>query len=717
MAIQIKKDCFYLRTKRTSYIFALKNGIPAHLYYGEVLPCEDDLRFLISDQFRSFQPEYKERNDGCTLDSVWLEYSFFDSGDFHSPSMLLQSEKGNYLSDFRCVGYKIIKGRPTLQGLPCGRFDETVETLELTMQCGNVFVKLYYVVYPNIDVICRYAVVENRGKETLTIRKISSATLDLQGDNYKVLTVQGRVARERTRRVCNVPFGKYSVSSRVGASSHSASPFLMLAEGHATENDGGVYALNLVYSGNFLAETDYDDLKRLRASIGVNSEDFSYTLCQGECFYSPEAILTYSAQGYNGASIALADYIRGYIMPEKFAFASRPVVINTWESFFFELNEKKLADFAVRAKQAGVDTLVIDDGWFSSRRADNSGLGDWTVSPEIFPSGLDVFAEKVNKIGLNLGIWVEPEMVNPDSELFQNHPDWALGTVNVQSRNQLVLDLTNPTVVEYLYECFERLFSNINITYVKWDFNRYICPFLSSYTKNSAEIAHKYMLGVYSLLDRLTRRFPDILLETCAGGGGRFDAGMLRYSPQIWTSDNTCPFERAYIQAGASYAYPVSAMSCHVTASPNGGTQLLTTMDFRFGIAVNGALGYELDLFKLNDNELAEIKEQIGRYRKMEKLMLEGDFYRLVTPFDNEKYYAFAFVAKDKETAMVSFNTLVGAVNNEEYILKIYGLDDDKTYRIGDIRVSGKACRLAGLRMPRAKQSGENYTFMLYAEN
>ncbi len=716
MPIQVLNENFILTTENTSYAFTVKNGVPVHLYYGAKLAGTEDLHGLIPTKTRSFQPYYTYHEKGFALDNVPLEISFFDSGDWRVASAKLRDSEGRYLSEFVFDGFEIVKGRTETAGMPCGRSDEDVETLIVRLVCGSVAVKLYYVVYPKTDVITRYTTVENTGETPVLIEKLASGMLDLQGGTYQVLTLQGRVAWERERQLCPVPFGRYQVLSNKGSSSHSASPFMMLAESSANENEGSVYAMNLVYSGNFCAETELDGLKRLRACIGINEENFSYTLTAGETFCSPEVTLTYSSSGYNGASIAMSDYIREYIIPKRFVKASRPVVINTWEAFLFDIDEEKMFEFASLAKKAGMDTLVIDDGWFSSRRDDTSGLGDWTVAPEVLPSGLEAFAQKIKGLGLKLGIWIEPEMVNPDSELYRKHPDWALGRCEIQSRNQLVLDMTNPAVVEYLFESLSAVLEKAQPAYVKWDMNRYLCPYLSAYTKNSAEVARAYMLGTYRLMDMLTKRFPNILLENCSGGGGRFDAGMLYYSPQIWTSDDTCPYERAYIQAGASYAYPVSSMSCHVTATPNGGTQVLTSLDFRFGMARNGVLGYELDLFKLTDEELACIRAQIEEYRRWEDLTLSGDFYRLITPFDNSKYYAWVMVSKEKDKALLSFNTLETGCNDAEAIVKIYGLSEEKRYRIGTEVRTGKAWRLAGLRIPRAKQNGENYTVGIFEE-
>lgn len=715
MAIITSEKGFYLQTANTSYVFAIKNGTPVHLYYGPRLEENQDLTYIIPCRERSFAPYNAKNGKAFSLDSVNLEYSIEGKGDFRTPSISLKDSVGTLIYDFDYVDYSIIKGKIAIPDMPYGRDDNNTQTLIVKLRSKKAEILLYYTVYESIDVICTYASIKNLSQEKISIEKLTSATQDLFGDGYKILTLQGRPAFERLRKVSEIPFGTFSLSSNKGASSSYASPFAIISETLADENNGNCYGFNLVYSGNFKLETEYGDHKKLRFNIGVNNQTFSRTLNSGEQFFTPEAIRTFSKNGYNGISINFSDYIRDYIMPQKYAKKSRPVVINTWEAFYFNIDEEKMLDFAKVAKKCGIDTLVIDDGWFSSRRNDDSGLGDWWVAKEIFPSGLKAFVEKVNKIGLNVGIWIEPEMVNPDSQLFLSHPEWILGDSQIQSRNQLVLDFTNPQVVDYIYDSLINTLSNTGITYVKWDMNRFISPFVSNYTKDSREIAHAYILGVYSLISRLQNALDGVMFETCSGGGGRFDAGMMYYSPQIWTSDNTCPFERCYIQAGASYAYPISAMSCHVTETPNGGTRLVTSHDFRFGVALNGALGYEYNLFKLDKEEQARIKIDIAKYRAVEDLILKGDFYRLITPYDNDMYYAYTIVSKDKKRALLSFNALKGFCNSENVVLKLYGLSDQKYYKIEDKVYSGKALRCVGLPMPRVLMSGFNYTVTLKA--
>ena len=715
MAIIAKNDSFTIETKGCSYKFSIVNGIPVHHYYGDIIPTDETPDYFMPTTARSFAPAITNYGKHFAMNSLMLESSPFDSGDWHFPSVKMTDSEGRYIYNFVYDGFEIVKGRVNIPNLPNGRPAKDTETLviKLVNKENNVGLNLYYAVYADTDVIVTHVSIVNNGDKPVYIKKAYSSMTDMFSEKKNVLTLQGKVTREKARKLHELPYGNFSICSNAGFSSHAATPFMVIADKSANENQGECYGVNLVYSGNFKAEACYDELKRLRFGIGINDDNFSYELNAGETFYTPEAIKAYTTEGFNGISIKMSDYIREYIMPEKWAYAHRPVVINTWEAFFFDINEEKMYKFAEIAKDTGIDTLVVDDGWFSTRRDDTSGLGDWTVAKEIFPSGVKNFVKKVKEIGLNTGIWIEPEMVNPNSELFRTHPEWALGTTDITSRQQMVLDMTNPEVVDYIADSIVKSLKDSGITYIKWDANRYICPFLSTYTKNSAEVGYKYMLGVYKLVEKIMSNFPDVMLEMCSGGGGRFDAGMLNFAPQIWASDNTCPFERAYIQSGMSYAYPVSSMSCHVTMSENGGTQLKTTMPFRFGVAINGPIGYEFDMFKLTEEELGEIKKEVEFYHTIEDIMLKGDFYRLTTPFDTPEYYAFITVAKDKSVALFSFNTLVNTCNSDDVFVKLYGLDDNKIYQVGDYKLSGKTCRCAGVKVPRPTRSGDNYTVVI----
>ena len=720
MSIQVRKNVFRIDTDKTTYAFCLQNDELIHLYYGQKIAETDDLQYLVSDNVRSFAPYRKEVGNSFTKDNLLAEISFADTGDFRICSADIMHENGQAINTFVFKKYEIIDGREKLIGLPSGRAGKGVQTLFVTLSDvkTGVEVVLTYVVYPHKDVIIRYTTVRNVLEEKIYIGKLCSAVIDVEdGADYKALTLQGVVANERHAVENPLPMGRYCISSCKGASGHAASPFMIIAENATTESNGGAYAINLVYSGNFKMETEKTACGRLRFTAGLNDENFRFGVEANEQFVSPEAILTYSDCGYNGISKNNASYIQDCLMPVAFVGKSRPIVANTWEAYFFDFNEEKLLQFAETAKETGIDTLVIDDGWFSSRRDDFSGLGDWTVSEKVFSGGkqgLQAFVKKVHSMGLNVGIWIEPEMVNPDSELFRAHPEWALGASdNIQSRNQLVLDMTNPKVREYIFKSLCAVLDGTGFTYVKWDMNRYICPFQSTYTAERGEISHRYILGVYELLERFCERYPNIVLETCAGGGGRYDAGMLAYSSMIWTSDNTDPFERCYIQCGTSYAYPVVAMSCHVTKSRNGGTKLDTDSAFRYGVATNGVLGYELDILRLSQTEKEEMRRQIADYREKEYFLLNGDFYRLRVPFKDGKYYAYAMISKDKKEALIAFHTLSHFLADGEIVLKIDGLNDNLLYKTDCGVLSGKALRCAGIKIPLPNQSGESYRCVL----
>ncbi len=707
---------FTLNTENTTYSFGVKHGILVHYHYGEKLSGTENVKDFITTTTRPFNAYFKETGRPFVLNSVPLEISFKDYGDFRTPSASIKGADGHYISDFRYDGFEISDTRREITGLPFGRNGANSKTLSIILKSltRDVIVRLNYTVYPDIDVIIRNMEVENRGEMEITVERATSALLDINKAGLKMLTLQGIPANERKRHIQDVPFGRYCLSSVYGSSGSFGSPFCIVAEQGTDENHGTAYGFNLVYSGNFAVETYLDDYLRTRVNIGINPEFFAYTLGKDKTFASPEAILTYSNSGYNGVSIAFADYIRNYIYPERYAFGNRPVVINTWEALVFDINEQKLLDFADCAVKAGMDILVIDDGWFSTRRWDDKGLGDWYVADCIFPNGLKSFSEKIYAKGIKLGIWIEPEMVNPDSDLFRAHPEWALGDGDkILSRDQLVLDMTNPEVVDYLFDAFKKVFDGVKLSYIKWDMNRCICPFLSAYTPNDSEVAHKYILGVYDLMDRMTKHFKDVIFESCSGGGGRYDVGMLQYTPQIWTSDNTDAFERSYIQAAASYFTPISAMSCHVTRPFNIGTRLGTSMDFRYGMAINGVLGYEFNLFDFSDKELAEIKAQITEYKTYyQDLVIKGDFYRLVTPFESN-IYAYNVVAKDKKTAFVCVNVIRNGRNFPDIYLNIYGLDDNKNYLFDGKVLSGKFLRVSGIRLPEVECSGQTFKYFI----
>ncbi len=714
--IEKNEEFFILRTKNTTYSIMVKNGYLLHAYYGEKIGDVNLEKGTLANRTRAIAVYEKEYAADFTLCNLPLEISFFDYGDYRSPSVKIYDEEGNILSDFHYAGYEITAEKRKIVGMPCARNAEDGETLTLILKSDKTDVEtwLVYTVYPEIDVITRRIEIINGEEKAFSIEKCVSATMDFTRDDFDIVTLRGAQARERAVKRFALPDGRYIHDSVVGASGHFGTPFAMLCDANANENEGGVYGFNLVYSGNFAVETEKDGYRRTRLSIGINPDNFLYTLGSGERFYSPEVATTYSASGFNGVSIAFADFAREYIMPRKFAKKDRQIVINSWEGMSFDITEEKLLAFAKEAKAMGMETLVVDDGWFSTRRWDDKGLGDWYVAKEIFPNGLPAFSQQIEDLGMKFGIWIEPEMVNPDSDLFRNHPDWVLGQSDkFQSRNQLVLDLSNPEVVDYIFESLKKAFDGVKLSYVKWDCNRGIMPYRSVYTKKNKEVMHRQMLGVYSLMEKLTSHFKDVLFEGCACGGGRYDLGVLYYFPQIWASDNTDAFNRCYIQHGASYFAPVSSMSCHVTKPCNIGTRHLTSVDFRGGVAFNGAFGYELQVNELSDEDKATFKAQIIEYKTdVEDLVLNGDFYRLASPVDSE-LYAYAIIAKDKSHGIFNASILYNFRNHPDIWVKVYGLDENASYEINGQILSGKAWRTIGLRLPAPDKSGQSFRFKI----
>lgn len=714
--ITYENNLITIQTKNSTYAMLIKFGTPLHLYYGQKIESVEGIEKHFPQGHRSFGVYFKEFGKEFYPSTFPLEVSFYDYGDFRTPSVTIKGDDGKYISDFEFDHCEITDKRRVIEIMPYGRDCDNGQNLAIFLKSRDkdVFCVLNYAVYPDIDVIARNVEIINNTNQEIVVEKCSSALIDFNESGFNMLTLHGLPANERKRHIQPVPYGRYKHSSVYGTTGSYGSPFTMLMH-DADENHGSVYGVNLVYSGNFAIETDLSDMEVTRLSIGINPDFFAYRLKANETFYSPEALLTYSDEGFNGVSINYADYTRSFIMPERFAKNPRPVVINTWEALIFDINEQKLLDFADVAVKANLDTLVIDDGWFSIRRWDDKGLGDWWVCEELFPSGLQKFSEKITEKGIGLGIWIEPEMVNPDSELYRTHPEWALGKDDrLLSRSQLVLDMTNPEVVDYIFNVFKKTFEGVKLSYIKWDMNRSICPFLSSYTKDNKEVAHRYMLGVYTLMEKMTSHFKDVLFESCSGGGGRYDLAMLHYTPQIWTSDNTDPFERSYIQAGASYFTPLSAMSCHVTRPFNIGTRLGTSLEFRYGMALNGVLGYEFDLFKLSEQEIEAVKEQVAEYKRLQDFMLLGDFYRLQTPFEGN-IYSYAIVSKDKNKAILSINIIRNGRGFPDLRVKIFGLDDEKNYLFDGNVYKGQVLKNSGIRIPDADCSGQTFRYEIVA--
>ena len=668
-----EKNRFTVSTDNSEYIFEIDSGkYLVHLYYGAPNPAEDKLYRYFA---RSFSPHTVEE-DGheYSQTDALSEYPFFGTGDFGTCSLRIQNADGNSATELRYDGYEILENHPDISPLPypssCGS-----ETLHITL--FDVFtgcrLNLYYTPYEKEDIITRYASIENLGNTRIHIEKLSSLCCDLKTENFDLISLYGDINYERMAERARIRRGRTVIESRRGASSHRFNPFIALCSGDAGEEEGDVYAFNLMYSGSFKDEIEYTIDNKTRINIGINDDNFNWLIIPGEVLNAPVGIMTYTGRGLGDMSRKMHDFIRKYILPEN-PLPKEPVVLNSWEGNFFNINEERLLAYADGAKEAGMDMLVMDDGWFGKRTDDSRGLGDWYENPERFPDGLPAFVKKVKEKGLLFGIWVEPEMVNPDSELYRAHPEYALsvpGRIPHFSRNQLVLNMSNPAVVNYIFDTLSALLDRIDADYIKWDFNRNLSDVSSNVLppERQGEVWHRYILGTYSLLRRLRERYPGLYIETCSGGGGRYDLGMMKFGNRIWTSDNTRPEDRTLIQYGSLLAYPAQTMSCHVS-DPRGD---LKEMKFRFDVASQGMPGYEFDVTSLEPEIKAAIPAQINFWNKISDTVKNGSLYRVLSPFEGG-ISAFYYISEDRSEVLILASSADNA-GEKEFKIKIPGLE------------------------------------------
>lgn len=656
MAIQYvkSKQRFVLQTKTTTYAFeVLHDKYLLHLYYGKKRTRVPDAPERKTVSFSPYDAEFSSRD---SMDVLPSECSFYGSGDFRTAALRLRGKDGSGVTEFFYKDYRIHDGRLPLDGLPCARADAHTQTLEirLTDAVNACVLHLFYTVFEAEDVISRYLTLENVGTSPVTIEKCMSLCLDLPSHDYQMLSLHGKHNGECMLQNVPLHYGMQSIGSRRGTSSHQFNPFFALAGRRATQEKGEVYGFNFVYSGSFLNEVEVDQTEKTRVLVGLGSEQFSYILQPNEAFTSPEAVMTYSHSGIRQMSRNFHDFVRAHILPPVALQQPHPVVLNTWEACYFNIDAATLQSMAKEAAPYGMDMLVMDDGWFGSRRNDRAGLGDWYAYDRAFPMGLAAFVNGIRQNGIRFGIWIEPEMVNPDSELYRNHPEWCLhvdGRAPKESRHQLVLDMCNPAVIQYLKECFSAVFHGVAIDYFKWDMNRHLSDVASTVldAAHQGEVHFRYMKGVYSLLEWFRQQYPNAVIETCSGGGGRYDLGMMAYGIQIWTSDNTSPHARRYIQSGALLGYPAATMSCHVS-NPH---EDMKALDYRYKVALAGMLGYELNILGIGQALKDTIREQIRFYRTVEHLMRCGDYAELVSPFTSD-YSAYYYISKERDELLLS---------------------------------------------------------------
>ena len=716
---------FTIQTKNTTYQMQVDPyEFLLHLYYGKKTDgsCMD---YLLTYYDRGFSGNPFDAGDDRTysMDALPQEYPSYGTGDYRSTALIVENADGSTACDLRYRSHHIFNGKYKIPGLPAVYADETEsQTLEIVMEDAvtGVEVTLQYGVLPDYDVITRSEKIVYRGEGKICIRKAQSACLDFVQGKYDLLTFYGRHAMERTMQREPVTHGSHVIGSVRGTSSHQYNPMMILADENTTDQYGNCYAMSFVYSGNFKGETLKDQFGQTRALMGLQDEMFSYPLAEGETFYTPEVLLTFSGSGMNLLSQNLHRCIRQHICRGKYKESVRPVLVNSWEASYFDFDGDTLYELAKEAKHAGIDMLVLDDGWFGKRDDDNSGLGDWFVNEKKLGGTLGDLIKKINDLGVKFGIWVEPEMISEDSDLYREHPDWALtipGRNPVHARNQLVLDFSRKEVVDHIFDQICKVLDQGNIEYVKWDMNRSLMDVFSRGTEDQGRVMYDYVLGLYDFLERIVTRYPDLLIEGCSGGGGRFDAGMMYYTPQIWCSDNTDALDRLQIQYGTSFGYPVSAVGSHVSAVPNHQTGRITSLHTRGVVAMAGTFGYELNLGKLSEEEKLEIRLQVEEYRKFAPLIQTGLYYRLSDPA-REEYAAWAFVSEDQKEVLL--NVVLQEIHGNMTVnyVKLQGLKCSAIYRdteTGKI-YNGAALMEAGIPMPVEMGEFKAYQMHLSAE-
>jgi alpha-galactosidase len=723
------EGCFHLRTGGTSYVIGLDGGTrPTSLYWGLALRSWGGAS-VQPPIGRPFAAEPEPGRPGFSLDQLPQEYPAFGNSDFRSPALRAVQEDGSAITDLTYRSHRIFAGKPALEGLPATYVESDAEALSLVIELldgkTGLAAILLYTVFRDHDAIARSVRLENRGKGRLRIERALSASVDLMRSDYEMLQLSGDWGRERSPLRRRLVHGCQSVESRRGASGHEHNPFIALLEPGTDETKGDVLAMSLVYSGNFLAQAEVDRLGGTRLSIGINPFGFSWLLEPGQSFQAPEAVLVRSGEGLDGMSARFHGLYRSRLCRGAFRDAERPILINNWEATYFAFDQAKILDLAQNAAGLGIELCVLDDGWFGKRDDDRSSLGDWTEDRRKLPGGLSELARKVNALGLKFGLWFEPEMVSPDSALYREHPDWCLHAPERPcslGRNQLVLDMGRPEVRRYVVEAVSAILRSAPISYVKWDMNRHLTEVCSAGLppERQGEAAHRHILGVYAAMDEITRAFPGILFESCSGGGGRFDPGMLYYMPQVWTSDNTDALSRLRIQYGTSLVYPPSAIGSHVSASPNHQTGRRSSLGTRGRVAMSGNLGYELDLGALGPEELQELKRQVSFYKGIRGLVQYGDFHRLASPFQ-DGLAAWIFVAPDRSRAWAACFRARAEANAPLDILRLRGLDPGADYRVeieGDAQgrpglYGGDELMAAGLCLDFGRDDGRSASILL----
>lgn len=680
-----EKQIFSIDTKNTTYQMKVDSyGFLLHLYYGAKVNGAMDYLLTYADRGFSGNPAEAGADRTYSLDVLPQEYPTWGTGDYRNAALLIQNADHSESCKLQYAGHTIKKGKYNLSGLPAVYAEENeAETLEIYMEdcVSNLKVTLLYGVVEQLDIITRSVIIENHGSEDIIIEKAGSACLELLPGQYDLLSFCGRHTMERTVQRKRIGYGSSVFESRRGTSSHQYNPAFILADVNATEDCGNCYGIAFVYSGGFRFETEKDPYDQVRTVMSIQPEQFAYPLNPGERFVVPETIFSFSQNGFGALSHNYHNCINHHVIRRSFQKKMRPVLINSWEAAYFDFTGETMLELAKNAADVGIDLVVMDDGWFGKRDDDNSGLGDWEVNEEKLGCSLGTLIEKINELGVDFGIWIEPEMISEDSTLYRNHPDWVLqipGRSPVRSRNQLVLDFSRKDVRDYIFASICKVLDQGNITYVKWDMNRSISD-VYSHVNVRGTVLHDYVVGVYDFLEQMIQRYPELLIEGCSGGGGRFDIGMLYYTPQIWCSDNTDAIDRTKIQYGTSFFYPASAVGSHVSAVPNHQTGRITSLKTRSVVAMAGTFGYELNLQMLSAEEKEEIKEQVAVFKKQNELIQQGTYYRLTNPME-DAMAAWLFVSENKKHALFNVVVLDKQVNAGVAFIKLKGLLEGSTY-------------------------------------
>ncbi|AOZ92217.1 alpha-galactosidase [Paenibacillus crassostreae] len=702
------KQIFHLQTVSTSYVFqVLPSGYLAHLYYGKKLRAGDLSWLLVSQERASFSPNPVPEDRSISLDTLPQELPVYGTSDFRHPVLQCRLSDGSTVTEFTYQSHRVEQGKPSLAGLPATYVEEEREAqtliVELQDKVSGLRVELQYSAFEQYDAITRSMVILNDSNESVQLLRVLSASIDFPHADYEWLQLSGAWSRERDIVRRPLASGTQSVESRRGSSSHQQNPFAALLSPGSDEDQGEVFGFSLVYSGSFVAQAEVDQFRTTRFSIGINPFEFQWALEAGQAFQTPEVVMVYSSEGLGGMSSKYHNLYRERLARGKYRDAERPVLVNNWEATYFQFNADKIEDIAKAGQELGIELFVLDDGWFGHRDSDNSSLGDWVVDKKKLPNGLEDLVSRVTNQGMRFGLWFEPEMVSPDSELYHNHPDWCLHVPDrrrTEGRQQLVLDFSRQDVQDEIVRMLSEILKSSPITYVKWDMNRNMTEIGSALLppERQQETAHRYMLGLYDVLERITSSFPDILFESCSGGGGRFDPGMLYYMPQTWTSDNTDAVARLRIQYGTSLVYPISSMGSHISAVPNHQVGRTTPLEMRGHVAMSGNFGYELDLTKFSDEEKDIVKQQISLYKEIRSLIQFGNFHRLLSPFEGNET-AWMFVSPDGSEVAVFYFRVLSESNAPLNRLKLKGLDLHADYRLvrGSEVFGGDALMYAGI--------------------